>query len=120
MEFDLAATSTKSTMVRYFEKDLKPSIKAEIDQDATHLDDYEELIAKALKAEAKASLQPSFYMRETDIQVLRESRPTHTTTHKVQTQGAMYHREDSKVFKTPASTLESEPSDKARKDKKKK
>ena len=32
-------------MIRYFEKGLKPSIKAEINQDATHLDNYEKLIA---------------------------------------------------------------------------
>ena len=31
MEFDLAAAPTESTIVRYFEKGLKPSIKAEID-----------------------------------------------------------------------------------------
>ena len=48
MEFDLAAALTKSTMVRYFEKGLKPSIKAKIDQDATHLDNYEELVAKKI------------------------------------------------------------------------
>ena len=67
MEFDQATAPTESTMVRYFEEDLKPSIKAEMDQDTTHLDDYEELIAKVVRAEAKAGLQPSFYMRETDI-----------------------------------------------------
>ena len=62
MEFDPAATPTESTMVRYFEKGLKPSIKAEMDQDATHLDDYEELVAKAVRAKAKAGLQPSSYI----------------------------------------------------------
>ena len=71
IEFDPAAAPTESTMVRYFEKSLKPSIKAEIDQDAIHLDDYEELIAKVVRAEVKASLQPSSYVQETDIQVLR-------------------------------------------------
>ena len=114
-------------MVRYFEEGLKPSIKAEIDQDATHLDDYEELVSKAVRAEAKAGLRPSSYVREADLQVLRGSRPTHTTAHKVQTQGAgKDHRgDDSKASKgsasapAPASTQESEPSDKAKKDKKK-
>ena len=46
MEFDPAAAPMESTMVRYFEEGLKPSIKAEIDQNATHLDDYEELVVK--------------------------------------------------------------------------
>ena len=53
-------------MIKYFEEGLKPSIKAEIDQDASHLDDYEELVAKVVRVEAKAGLQPSFYIRETD------------------------------------------------------
>ena len=62
MEFDPAATPTKSTMVRYFEEDLKPSIKAEIDQDNPQLVDYKELVAKAIMAKAKSGLQPSFYI----------------------------------------------------------
>ena len=71
MEFDPATAPTESIIVRYFEEGLKPSIKAEMDQDATHLDNYEELVAKAVRAKAKAGLRPSFYIRETDIQVLR-------------------------------------------------
>ena len=56
-------------MINYFKNGLKPSIKAKIDQDATHLDNYEELVAKAIRAEAKAGLQASSYMQETDQQV---------------------------------------------------
>ena len=121
MEFDPAATSTELIIVRYFENRLKSSIKAEIDQDATYLDYYEELVAKAVKVEAKAGLQPSFYMRETDLQVLRRSQSAHTTAHKVQTQGVVNCGDKSKV-KSPASTpaQDFEPSNKARKDKKKK
>ena len=107
-------------MVRYFKEGLKPSIKAEIDQNATHLDDYEELVAKAVRVEAKAGLRPSFYMPETDIQVLRRIQPAHTTAYNVQTQETMHCGEDSKPSKAPTSTLESEPSDKARNNKKKK
>ena len=70
MEFDPAAAPTESTIVRYFEEGLKPSIKAEINQDATHLDNYEELVSKAVRVEAKAGLRPSSYVRETDQQVL--------------------------------------------------
>ena len=110
-------------MVRYFEKGPKPSIKTEIDQDTTHLDDYEELVAKAIRTEAKAGLQPSFYIRETYIQVLRGNQPAHTTAHKVQTQGAVSCRNESRD-KDPASTPTSaftnpESSVKAKKDNKK-
>ena len=125
MKSDPAAAPTESTIVRYFEEGLKPSIKAEIDQDATHLDNYEELVAKAVRAEAKAGLRPSSYVRETDIQVLQENRPAHTTAHKFQTQEAMNCGDESRG-KGPASTpaltpTNAEPSaNKARKDKKKK
>ena len=54
-------------MVRYFEENLKPSIKAKIDQDATHLNNYEELVAKMVRANVKAGLQPSSYMWEADF-----------------------------------------------------
>ena len=53
-------------MVRYFEEGLKPSIKAKMDQDASHLDNYEELVARAVRAEAKAGLRLSSYVKETD------------------------------------------------------
>ena len=121
MEFDPATAPTESTMVRYFEESLKPSIKAEMDQDATHLNDYEELVAKAIRAKAKDSLRLGSYIREADLQVLRGSWPTHTTAYKVQTQGAVTHGDKSKT-KAPTSTpaQDSEPSDKSRKDKKKK
>ena len=58
------------TMIRYFEEGLKPSIKAEIDQDDFQLIDYEKLIAKAVRAEAKTGLRPSSYMQETDLNCL--------------------------------------------------
>ena len=54
IEFDSVAASTESTMVRYFEKALKSFIKAEIDQDTSHLGNYEELVVKAVRAKAKA------------------------------------------------------------------
>ena len=73
MELNPIATSTKLTMVRYFKKDLKLSIKAKIDQDATYINNYKELVAKPIRVKAKAGLQPSFYIRESDQQVLRGS-----------------------------------------------
>ena len=115
-------------MVRYFEEGLKPSIKAEMDQDAHLLDDYEELVAKAIRAKAKAGLRPSSYVRETDQQVSRGNRPAHTTAHKVQTQGAMKNHcgnvskakgSTSTQEVTTQRTNEAEGSEKARKEKKK-
>ena len=67
MEFNPAAAPTESMIVRYFDEGLKPSIKVEIDQNTTHLNDYEELVVKAVRVKAKAGLWPSSYMQETDI-----------------------------------------------------
>ena len=53
-------------MVKDFEKGLKLFIKAEMDQNASHLDDYKELVAKVVRAEANAGLQPSSYIQETN------------------------------------------------------
>ena len=77
LEYDLV------TMVRYFKEGLKLSIKAKMDQDNFQLVDYEELVVKAVKAEAKAGLRPSSYIQETDLSCLQENKPTHTTAHKV-------------------------------------
>ena len=83
MEFDLATTSTKSTIVKYFEMGLKPSIKAKMDQDIIQLIDYKELVANVVKTEAKTSLRPSFYLQEIDQYYLWENRPAHNTIYKV-------------------------------------
>ena len=99
IEFDPAIAPTESTIVRYFEEGLKPSIKAEIYLDVTYLDDYEELVSKAVRAETKAGLQPSSYVREANLQVFRGSRLTHTAAHKVHTQGAVTRGDDSKASK---------------------
>ena len=83
IEFDLVATSMKFVIVTYFKKGLKQSIKAKIDENATLLDDYKELVAKAVRAKIKVGLQSSFYIWETNQQVLRESQPTYTTAYQV-------------------------------------
>lgn len=56
IEFQLVTSFTEFTIVKYFEESLKEFIKAKIDQDAIHLDDYEELAVKVVRAKAKVSL----------------------------------------------------------------
>lgn len=74
-------------MVRYFKESLKPSIKVEINQDATQLDTYEKLVAKVVKAKAKAGMQPGLYIQETDLNCPQKNQLGHTMAHKIQTQG---------------------------------
>ena len=52
-------------------------------QNISHLDNYEELIAKVLRVEAKTGLQPSSYIQKTNQQVPGGNQPAHTTAHKV-------------------------------------
>ena len=70
LEFDLVTSPTEVIMIWYFEEGLKPSIKAKIDQDNSQLINYKELVSKVVKAKAKTGLQPSSYMRETDLNYL--------------------------------------------------
>ena len=83
IEFDPVAIPTESTMVRYLEEGLKLSIKVEIDQDTFYLDNYEELVAKVMRAETKEGLQPSSYIQETNQQVPRKNQLAYITAHKV-------------------------------------
>ena len=94
-------------MVKYFEEGLKPSIKAEMDQDNSQLIDYEELVAKMVRAEAKAGLCPSFYVQKTDLSCLQRNQLAHITAHKVQTQETVNCGDDFKASKVSASTLTS-------------
>lgn len=55
MEFVPFAVPTKSTIIRYFEESLKLSIKTKI-QDATYVENYEKIIAKAVRTKDKTGL----------------------------------------------------------------
>lgn len=70
MEFDLMAAPTELTMIWYFWEELKPLIKAEIDQRGRELESFEELVDRAVKAKAKAALQLGSYACETDYRCL--------------------------------------------------
>ena len=60
-----------------------------MEQKGRELDNWEEIIKKAVEVEAKAGLQPAFYIREIDHQALRGNCFAHVTAAKVQTQGTI-------------------------------
>lgn len=123
LKFNAAAAPTKLTIVCYFEEGLKLSIKAKIDQDADQLDSIEDLVTKTVKADAKAGLQPSSYVRKTDHHCFRRNWPAYTTAYKVQIQGSSMKESRAEKLKEKASAPRSkqpETSEKARKEKKKK
>ena len=86
--------------------------------------DFEDMVERAVNAEAKASLRSSTMVRDLDIRCPRGHRPSNSIAAKVQTQGTKdSHPEEPKVKETrPAASWSeaSEPSKQARKEKKKK
>lgn len=79
VEFDADGAPEESTLICFFREGLKPSIKAQMEQRGRESDSWEELVEKAVVAEAKASLQPPSFIREMDQRCTRGSRPAHTT-----------------------------------------
>ncbi len=65
-EFDPTSASNKTILIRYFREGLRPSIRAQLDHQGQDLDGWEEVVEKAGDAEAKANLQPPFYVRNID------------------------------------------------------
>ena len=75
-------------MICYFRKDLKPSIKVEMEQQDWESMDFEEMVQKKVNAEAKAGLRSSTMVRKSDAYCLKGHRSSHNTSAKVQTKGS--------------------------------
>ncbi len=63
-------------MIRYFRKGLRPSIWALLEYRGRDLDVWEKVVEKAGNAEAKANLQPPFYVRKIDSGYLKDHCPS--------------------------------------------
>ena len=70
-------------MICYFRKGLKPSVQAKIEQRGWELNNFEELVQKAVDVKAKVILQPRSYICDTDQYCLRDSHPAYSTTAKI-------------------------------------
>ena len=75
-------------MICYFREGLKPFIKVEMEQQDRESMDFEEMVQRAVNAEAKAGLRSNTMVRESDAYCPRGYRPSHNTSSKVQTQGS--------------------------------
>ena len=75
-------------MICYFWKDLKPSIKVEIEQQNRKSMNFEEMMQKAVNAEAKTVLRSSIMVQDSDARCPRSHRPSHNTSLKMQTKGS--------------------------------
>ncbi len=75
-EFDPSGAPNETTLICYFREGLRPSIRAQLDHRGRDLDGWEEVVEKAGDAEAKANLQPPFYVRDIDTRCLKGHRPS--------------------------------------------
>ena len=55
-EYDLVGAPTKPTMLRYFWKGLKPLVLAELEHQDLELESFDQMVKKAVNAEAKSAL----------------------------------------------------------------
>ncbi len=65
-KFDSNDASNETTLIRYFWEGLRLFIQAQLDNRRRDLDPWEEVGEKASDLEAKANLQPPFYVRDID------------------------------------------------------
>ena len=70
-------------MICYFRKDLKPSIKVEMEQQDRESTNFEEMVQRAVNAEAKAGLRSSTMVWELNAYCPRGHRFSDNTFSKV-------------------------------------
>ena len=75
-------------MICYFRESLKLFIKVEIEQQDQKSMNFEEMMQKAVNAEAKAGLRPSIIVRDLNTCYPKSHRPSHNTSSKMQIQGS--------------------------------
>ena len=66
LEYNLVGAPTKSTMLRYFREDLKPSVLAELERRDLKLENFDQMVKKAVDAEAKSAPRPHSSTKEID------------------------------------------------------
>ena len=74
-------------MICYFREGLKPFIKVKMEQQDRESVNFEEMVQRAVNAEAKAGLRSTTMVRDSDIHCLQGHRSSNNITLKVQTQG---------------------------------
>ena len=83
-EFDKEGAPKESDLIWFFRKSLRPSIKAQMKQRRQEYNSWDELVKKAINAEAKTSLQPPSILLEIDQRCPHGNRLAHSTVAKSQ------------------------------------
>ena len=119
LEYDPVGAPTEPTMLRYFREGLKPSILAELEHRDLELESFNQMVKKAVDAEAKSALRPCSSTKEMDQHCPRGNRPANSTKSQSSTMKNP-RSEELKVRGTESSGPQwSESFEKARKEKKK-
>ena len=71
-------------MLRYFQEDLKLSILAELEHWDLELESFDQMVKKAVNAEAKSALWPHSSIKEIDQNCPRDSQLANSTVTKSQ------------------------------------
>ena len=79
MEFDASGALKKFIFIQIFQDWFKPLIAAQMEQCGREKDTWEELVEKAIEAEAKVSLLLSLFIQDIDQRYLQGNRPTTLT-----------------------------------------
>ncbi len=74
-EFDSTTAPNKETLIRYFWKGLRLSIRAQLDNQGQDLDTWNKVVEKAIDIEAKANFQLPSRTREIGSRCPRNYRP---------------------------------------------
>ena len=104
-EFDPVAAPNDDSLIRYFREDLRPSIQAQLDARGRDLDSWDEVVEKAVDAEAKASLQLPSRTREIDFRCPRDERPSKTNDKPSRDSEDSEAKKEDKFSHTPSANL---------------
>lgn len=79
VKFDEKRALVEASLIRFFRKDFRPSIRAQMEPRSEEYDSWDDLVEKTIAAEAKASLQPFYYSCNIDNRCPKGNRPSHMT-----------------------------------------
>ena len=100
VKFDFDKTPNKLTMICYFWKNFKPSIKVEMDHKDQKVVNFKEMVQKVNNTKAKASLKSNTIIRDLNIYYSRSYRLSNNFAAKVQIQEIIIKEPHSKKAKT--------------------
>ena len=78
IEFDPDFTLEENTMIWYFRKGIRPSVRVQIEQRSQELNNFKKMVEKTVNAKAKAALWPRSYARNINQFHFQGSQPSTT------------------------------------------